>query len=81
MSEKKRKKPHANNRWGNFVFVKVWLVCNSRWWFQIFFYFHPYLTLFGEMIQVDYNFFQMGCNHHLEIIQSGFCFVNSFPHV
>ena len=34
----------------------------SRWWFQIFFYFHPYL---GK-IPILTNIFQMGWNHQLE---------------
>ena len=35
---------------------------NTRWWFQIFIYFHPYL---GK-IPILTNIFQMGWNHQLE---------------
>ena len=37
------------------------IVYLSRWWFQIFFYFHPYL---GK-IPILTNIFQMGWNHQL----------------
>ena len=36
----------------------------TRWWFQIFFYFHPYL---GK-IPILTNIFQMGWNHQLDDI-------------
>ena len=40
----------------------------SRWWFQIFFYFHPYL---GK-IPILTDIFQRGWNHQVAII---FCYV------
>ena len=39
----------------------------SRWWFQIFFYFHPYL---GK-IPILTNIFQMGWNHQLVVFSRG----------
>ena len=39
----------------------------TRWWFQIFLIFHPYL---GEMIQFDKHIFQMGWfNHQLDNLE------------
>ena len=44
------------------AFPKVGLPkCSTRWWFQIFFYFHPYL---GK-IPIVTNIFQRGWNHQL----------------
>ncbi len=37
----------------------------TRWWFQIFSIFTPKI---GEMIQFDEHIFQMGWNHHLEMV-------------
>ena len=37
----------------------------TRWWFQIFVYFHPYLGKISNLT----NIFQMGWNHHLEKIR------------
>ena len=34
----------------------------TRWWFQIFFYFHPYLGKWSNLT----NIFQMGWNHQLD---------------
>ena len=41
-----------------------WLLCPSiisRWWFQTFFYFHPYLWRWSKLT----NIFQRGWNHQL----------------
>ena len=35
----------------------------SRWWFQMFFIYHPYLGKWSQLT----NIFQMGWNHHLVI--------------
>ena len=44
----------------------------SRWWFQIFFYFHPYL---GK-IPILTNIFQMGWNHQPVLFEASlFCLV------
>ena len=50
----------------------------TGWWFQIFFYFHPYL----EKVPILTNIFQMGWNHQVDIMlgrqglsfRDGFCF-------
>ena len=43
---------------GKWIQVDQYLLySNARWWFQIFFYVHPYL---GEMIQFDEHIFQIG---------------------
>ena len=50
------------------IYVKFWGVYLSGWWFQIFFYFHPYL---GEMIQFDYLIFFKWvetCWNHQQVI-------------
>ena len=41
----------------------AWEKKTTSWWFQIFFYVHPYLW---EMIQFDEHIFQMGWNHQLD---------------
>ena len=46
---------------GNFPFGSCSIHRASGWWFQIFFYFHPYL---GK-IPILTNIFQMGWNHQL----------------
>ena len=48
----------------------------SRWWFQIFLYFHPYLGKWSNLT----NIFQLGWNHQLEMSLawiSRFLFVSS----
>ncbi len=40
----------------------LFLQKKTRWWFQIFFYFHPYLGKISNLT----NIFQMGWNHQLE---------------
>ena len=51
-----------------FLWNSEWNYCSTLiragWWFQIFFYFHPYL---GQ-IPILTNIFQMGWNHQPEII-------------
>ena len=50
------------SRW--FGCVEFYFCIISRWWFQIFFYFHPY---FGK-ISLLTNIFQMGWNHQPDMI-------------
>ena len=43
------------------VKTRIWPKWQTRWWFQIFFYFHPYLGRWSNLT----NIFQMGWNHQL----------------
>ena len=60
-------KPEANDRsfckegmiFLDMVCYKLVITTESRWWFQIFFYLHPYLGKISILI----NIFQMGWNH------------------
>ena len=53
--------PDSNSGSWDFEGWKVMLI--SGWWFQIFFYFHPYLGRRSNLT----NIFQMGWNHQLDI--------------
>ena len=53
--------------WCASVTMKLWMLkclswVKTRWWFQIFYFFHPYL---GK-IPILTNIFQMGWNHQLD---------------
>ena len=56
-----------SKRFLRFVRLDFWI--QARWWFQFFFYFHPYL---GKISNLN-NIFQMGWNHQLaRYFQMGF---------
>ena len=43
--------------------LQVWINIITRWWFQLFCFFHPYLGKWSNLT----NIFQMGWNHQLVI--------------
>ena len=55
----------SSNRWVHqlgMIHVESMGSFITRWWFQIFFYVHPYLGRWSNLTKI----FQMGCNHQLD---------------